>query len=52
MVRARVRDLIGNFPYFTSAANITTDHTVVIEVRFQFKVKDAKVEVIKPLADG
>ncbi|KKL82899.1 hypothetical protein LCGC14_1980150 [marine sediment metagenome] len=48
-VRARVRQLVRDFPYFTRAVNLLTDYVVADGIKFQSRVQDGKGKLHKPL---
>lgn len=55
-IRARVRQLVRDFPYFTRAVNILTDYTVGSGIMFQSRVKtpqgDLDDGMIQKIEDG
>lgn len=48
-VRARVRQLVRDFPYFSRAVQLMTDYTVADGIGFQSRVQDAKGNLDKPV---
>lgn len=46
-VRARVRQLVRDFPYFTRAVNIICDYTVGAGIQLQSKIKDPNGNIDK-----
>ncbi|KKN52423.1 hypothetical protein LCGC14_0612770 [marine sediment metagenome] len=48
-VRARVRQLVRDFPYFTRAVNLLTDYVVSDGMTFQSRVKNSDGKLNKPV---
>ena len=48
-VRARVRQLVRDFPYFVRAVNVMCDYTVGPGIIFQSRIKDEKEKLNKKL---
>ena len=49
-VRARVRQLVRDFPYFTRAVNLLTDYVVADGMKFQSRIKNPDGKLNKPVS--
>ncbi|HEA65262.1 MAG TPA: phage portal protein [Desulfobacterales bacterium] len=49
-VRARVRQLVRDFPYFTRAVNLLTDYVVSDGMKFQSRIKNPDGKLNKPVS--
>ncbi len=49
MVKARVQQLVRDFPYFARATNVVVNYTVGSGMQFQAKVRDEDRKLVKPM---